>query len=48
MADIHQIIIGIIVACVLPNIIRNALASIMKNIHHIMIKAIAVGDAIQE
>ena len=48
MADTHQIIIGIIVACVLTNIIRNALLSIMKNIHHIMIKSIAVSDAIQE
>ena len=48
MADIHQIIIGIIIECVLPNIIHNALASIVENIHHIMIKAIAVGNAIQE
>ena len=38
MADIQQIIIGIIIACVLPNIIRNALASIMKNIHHTIIE----------
>ena len=37
MADIHQIIIGII-----------ALALIMKNIHHIIIEAIAVSNRIHE